>query len=286
MHSNYSVFKDNRKATFKDVYSISILKHKMGFNARPIKKEVVKYKGKVYCVTVPTGNIIVRRNNKVVICGNCGKTAFYISLTAAPGGWLEQGAKVHIIGNEESTERLKARIASSITGLPEAELLEKYEESQPIVDKLTDNLFIVDGTGMTMSALEQYCSTHEIDILVIDQLDKLSVSGKYSTNEERLKATYIKARELAKKYNCGVIGICQAGFAAHNKMYYGFECLDGSKTGKAAECDWCITIGMEVNKRDKSDGYTRIANIPKNKLTGKKEPITFFLEPEISRIRA
>ena len=34
-------------------------------------KTITDYNGKVYCVTVPTGNIIVRRNGKVTVCGNC-----------------------------------------------------------------------------------------------------------------------------------------------------------------------------------------------------------------------
>ena len=33
--------------------------------------EFCQYNGKVYCVTVPTGMILVRRNGKVAVCGNC-----------------------------------------------------------------------------------------------------------------------------------------------------------------------------------------------------------------------
>lgn len=36
-------------------------------------RETVDYSGDVYCVRVPTGNIIVRRNGKAVITGNCPK---------------------------------------------------------------------------------------------------------------------------------------------------------------------------------------------------------------------
>ena len=38
------------------------------------KPEVVKYDGMVYCVTVPSHVILVRRNDKIVWCGNCGTT--------------------------------------------------------------------------------------------------------------------------------------------------------------------------------------------------------------------
>jgi len=36
----------------------------------------VKYKGKVYCLTVPNGTLIVRKNGKMIICGNCEALTF------------------------------------------------------------------------------------------------------------------------------------------------------------------------------------------------------------------
>jgi superfamily II DNA or RNA helicase len=41
---------------------------------RGLEKKYVPYEGKVYCVTVPDGNIVVRRNNKIFITGNCHST--------------------------------------------------------------------------------------------------------------------------------------------------------------------------------------------------------------------
>lgn len=35
------------------------------------KEKIKKYKGDVYCLTVSTGAILVRRNKKIVVCGNC-----------------------------------------------------------------------------------------------------------------------------------------------------------------------------------------------------------------------
>lgn len=36
-----------------------------------ITEKLVDYEGKVYCATVSTGALLVRRNNKVMVCGNC-----------------------------------------------------------------------------------------------------------------------------------------------------------------------------------------------------------------------
>jgi superfamily II DNA or RNA helicase len=55
-----------------DFYYIRFLHNKKAIiNAKRIKKNSMAYSGFVYCVSVPTGNIITRRNNKVCVTGNC-----------------------------------------------------------------------------------------------------------------------------------------------------------------------------------------------------------------------
>ena len=66
--SNISIQIDNRKKTYKDIYRIWIGNHTSSF--QKIKKEKYKYDGRIYCVTVPSGNIIIRRNGLVSISGN------------------------------------------------------------------------------------------------------------------------------------------------------------------------------------------------------------------------
>jgi len=214
-----------------------------------------------------------------------GKTATYISLVAAPNGFMAQGAKVHILGNEEGINRIEKRILSSYTGWNKEYIESHIDEVESISEYLKDKVFPVEAFGMSIGDIEAYLTDKEVDILIIDQLDKVHVGGKYNNNEEKLRVIYVNAREIAKRYKCAVIGICQASFAAHNKLYYGFECLEGSKTGKGAECDWCITIGMETNNGQGDTGF-RVANVPKNKINGKKSPVTFVLESDISRIHA
>lgn len=65
------VEKDNRKSHYKDVYRVFM--HKTGYiNGQNIKKEYVEYNGYVYCVEVPSHNIVVRANESFTfISGNC-----------------------------------------------------------------------------------------------------------------------------------------------------------------------------------------------------------------------
>lgn len=67
--------KESNNIFWKDLYTIMIsLKNKYPlFNDSRSKKyaEEIQYSGMVYCAEVDSGLIIVRKNDKVVLCGNC-----------------------------------------------------------------------------------------------------------------------------------------------------------------------------------------------------------------------
>lgn len=64
----------------KDCYCLCITKNTWG--VYPKRKEV-DYEGKVYCLEVPSGCIVTRRNKRVVISGNCTHRRSYHSLAEA-----------------------------------------------------------------------------------------------------------------------------------------------------------------------------------------------------------
>lgn len=72
-----SIFSEERTTNFGNekeydmtcyIVSMSYIRKNVFNGQRPVKK--VPYNGKVWCVTVPNGTIIVRRNGKVVVTGN------------------------------------------------------------------------------------------------------------------------------------------------------------------------------------------------------------------------
>lgn len=217
---------------------------------------------------------------------DAGKTATWISLCFGPGGWLAQGANVHIIANEEPAIRIMARGVSACTGMPLEEIKINKGKAQEEFNKIRSKVFLRDTVDMTIETLDLYCAEHDVDILIIDQLDKLGIKGKYNRSDEQLKALYTQAREISKRRECGVIGLTQAGMDAHGKLYYGFEALDGSKTGKAAEADFVLCIGMTDPAENEGgrDNYQRTANFPKNKLTGCKDNFGYILNNHLSRM--
>lgn len=216
---------------------------------------------------------------------DAGKTAFHINFTWRGGGWLDQGAKVHVMANEEKEDNQAIRGICCRLGKTWDLVEANADVAQPYIDKISSQVYIKDAVGMSMEDLHIYCKENPVDILIIDQIDKISVSGEFARTDERLTKIYEQARELAKRYNCAVIGITQASNDAHDQLYYGFECLAGSKTGKAAEADFVITIGMKaIESTQGTDNGIRMINLSKNKLTGNKNPVTYVLDHQLSRV--
>lgn len=216
---------------------------------------------------------------------DAGKTAFHINFTWNKGGWLEQGAKVHVMANEEVHDNQAIRGITCQIGQPWDVIAEYPNRAEQVLSPIASNIYIKDAVGMTMDDLHKYCKENPVDILIIDQLDKITVTGEFSRTDERLTKVYEQAREIAKRYSCAVLGITQASNDAHDKLYYDFSCLAGSKTGKAAEADFVITIGMKaVESTNGYDDGMRVANLSKNKLTGNKNPVHYVLNHKLSRI--
>ncbi len=68
----YSVTEDKRKEQFSDVFTVHILEDRCYAGGQSIKKQVLEYDGSIYCVTVPSGMVMVRRNKRISISGNSG----------------------------------------------------------------------------------------------------------------------------------------------------------------------------------------------------------------------
>lgn len=62
---------DNRKDIFKPVHTLHIMKDNIS-GGQSWKKEKLDYRGNIYCVQVPTGRLLVKRNRGIMVCGNSG----------------------------------------------------------------------------------------------------------------------------------------------------------------------------------------------------------------------
>jgi len=210
-----------------------------------------------------------------------GKTAFWVSLVSAPYGFAEQGAKVHAFINEEPAVRTQMRAISCFTGYNREQITENTGEAQVEWAKIKDNIKMIDTVDWTIDDIDSHCEKHKPDIIVIDQLDKVNVKGTFARTDEKLRAIYTGAREIAKRRECVVIAISQASADAHNRDHISFDMMENSKTGKAAEADLIIGIGNRTSNDPTNN--MRVLNISKNKITGWHGDPSCIIDKYLSR---
>ena len=206
------------------------------------------------------------------------------ALCAGPNGFAEQGAKIHAFINEEPAVRTQMRAISCYTGMTREEVIGDLDTAQSYWDEIKDNISMFDTVDWSMDDIDAHCEKHKPDIIIIDQLDKINVTGTYARTDEKLRQIYTATREIAKRRDCAVIAISQASADAHNRNSISFDQMENSKTGKAAEADLIIGIGKNTNS-DPSD-KTRTLCVSKNKINGYHGEPVCTIRKEISRYEA
>jgi len=284
---------NGKPADFNTILSM-IEKYKTGLPAEKldaVTNDVVELLDKLNVVSKWQFNLTVLKNNIGGIGpGNLmiafarpevGKTAFWVSLVSAPYGFAEQGAKVHAFINEEPAVRTQMRAISCFTGYNREQISENTGEAQVEWAKIKDNIKMIDTVDWTLDDIDSHCEKHKPDIIVIDQLDKVNVKGTFARTDEKLRAIYTGAREIAKRRECVVIAISQASADAHNRDHISFDMMENSKTGKAAEADLIIGIGNRTSNDPTNN--MRVLNISKNKITGWHGDPSCIIDKYLSR---
>lgn len=214
---------------------------------------------------------------------NVGKTGCWVSLTFGPGGWVDQGAKVHVLCNEEPAFKTLLRGVCARVGFSLQTIKENPDNFKSQVADLKNKVFIKDISTFTINELEAYCEDKDIDILIVDQLDKLGGINSNNTTEA-LQKLYERMRLIAKKNNLAAIAITQAAASAEGKLYFGSDKLNNSKTGKAGEADIILCIGAYPRDEGHPDDGFRIINIAKQKSDADSSPVACIFNNKISRL--
>lgn len=212
-----------------------------------------------------------------------GKSALAVSLCAAPDGFCQQGAKVLYIGNEEATRRTKLRAIQSFTGMTTTDIQANPDLASSRYLAIRDRLIMKDAQEWDMNMLDGYVARIKPSILVVDQLDKINISGQFGGTHEKLREIYRQARELAKRHECGIIAVSQASAEAEGRVRLDFSMMENSRTGKAAEADLICGVGKSSGEDDDGPDPTRFLQISKNKLSGWHGQIICNLQAEITR---
>jgi replicative DNA helicase len=240
---------------------------KFKFNLAPLRDKVNG---------VGEGNLVI-----VFARPESGKTAFWVNLVAGIDGFASQGAKVCALINEEPAIRTQMRLINAYTGLTFDEVRADMPLAKEKWAEIRQNINILDTVDWDLEMVDDFVKKEKPDILVIDQLDKVNVKGNFARTDEKLRAIYTGAREIAKRNNCCVIAVSQASADGHGKFNLTFDMMEGSKTGKAAEAD--VIIGVGYNNSLEDNQNVRSLAISKNKITGWHGLITCTIQPELSR---
>lgn len=214
-----------------------------------------------------------------------GKTAFWVSMVANEGGFAWQKKNVHIFCNEEPAIRTQMRMLNACSNLTKRQILNGSRQlAKDKWQEIKSYIYTHDSVDMNMEDLNTYCKEHDVDILIIDQLDKVNVTGKYNSSHEKLGEVYRQAREIAKRHDVFVIGLSQASAEAHGRTRLSFNVMANSKTGKAAEADVIVGIGkLDEGREDPNEACVRQITISKNKLTGDHGEFEVRLVPTLSQ---
>lgn len=190
-----------------------------------------------------------------------GKTQFLASEATFLAPQTERG--ILWINNEEDGAALVPRLYQAALLKESHEIFYDAEEARKAYTaKIKGRIKIYDRPTANTRDIEALVRNIRPDIVFIDQLDKVrGVSAdRYDLQQ---KALYQWARELAKKYNCAVVGVCQAGGTAENKRYLDMNDVDSSHTAKQGEADWLFGLGATDRAGDEDSRYISVC---KNKL--------------------
>ena len=198
---------------------------------------------------------------------NTGKTSFHASLVAAEGGFAQQGAKCILLTNEEAYNRVVLRyIGASSKMCVKEELPNNIALARSRYKPVADKIKIKESGGKNMDWVESVVKHERPDIVILDMGDKFAEQRSDRT-DITLRAAAIHARNIAKQYDCAVFWMSQLSAEAQDRTAPNMSMLEGSKTGKAAEADLMLLIGMSAEVEGE-DNNMRYINVAKNKLSG------------------
>jgi hypothetical protein len=194
------------------------------------------------------------------------------------------------VNNEEGGNKVLLRNYQSMLGCTTQQLFADRDGNQSRYRAMGgQRLRLLNDPTIDKRGIERCIAEVSPKLVVIDQLDKV-LGFDAERYDLLMKAKYQWARELAKKFKCAVIGVCQAGGSGENKKYLVMTDVDSSHTAKQGEADWIIGLG-KIN----DPGYENIryVNIIKNKLVGDKDSIPelrhgqfdVIIQPEIGRYK-
>jgi replicative DNA helicase len=212
-----------------------------------------------------------------------GKTSFLADQMVHVAQQLKEGQCILWCNNEEAGGRIRLRLFNALMGMDKYNLQAAYEEAEAVYKHNIGNkikLILDKHAASSIEQIRAYCKEYQPTILIVDHADKPTFSGsKQMELPVRLRELFNKYRAIGKEFGCTVIAVGHTSTEAEGKKWIDNNSLDYSKTGKAAEVDVIMGIGM--TNVEAEAGY-RYLSFPKSKLTGLHSKVTLRFNSKTS----
>lgn len=251
-----------------DYYDVRISDRKMsgmtGKNGGKTKIEEYATKdGFMYCFTVPSHKWVMRRNNKIVVTGNSGKSTWLNQFFIAEP--LEAGERVLIYSGELPARILLGNILRPLASRRHIIELDNGEDqpkgykvtteaSKAIKSYYRDNLFVFDDLdeletsgGGLLEAMEYSYKRYGITSYVIDNLMTVDMRGVDGESKIDRQIQFVKRlKKFTREYPVKVLLVAHARKLASGQAETGLDDISGASE-IVKLCDRCYDVKVLHN---------------------------------------
>ncbi len=221
----------------------------------------------------------VLRGHHIVIFAptDMGKSLWSLNMTY---GFLKQGLKVLMCGNEDPANDIIFRLLWRLTGRTREEILEDTDKAQELAEaRGYDNFTFAEMAPGTPWEIEELVKEYEPDVLIVDQIRNLDMGDSNKVTSLEKAASFM--RMIGKKYNLVPVSLTQAGDSATGKTYLSRGDIDFSNVGIPGTADLLLGIGAT---EEMERGGERMISFVKNKISGNKIPLKVWFNPYLTKV--
>lgn len=207
-----------------------------------------------------------------------GKSA--LALNAARYA-AEAGFRVGFWENEDPLTTTQLRVVQAICNATEDQVRVNGGKYRSILERAGyyDRLLFRESPDGSIAEIESWVKREDLDLVIINQMVNLRTAADNRVLE--LSQIARGQRALAKRCECAVLGVAQAGESAIGRSVLRLADLEWSNTGVQATLDLMIGLGMN----DEQDAMgQRTLHLCKNKLGGTHDVLLVEFDKQRSRI--
>lgn len=151
------------------------------------------------------------RSELIFLAGNTGSGKTTLALNFAYNA-AKNKKKVLFFSLEMKQSEILERLVKNITGIDNFSNMsqEQFNQVVKVTKAIEERLSLeINDRNITLEAMYSIIKEKDIDLVVIDHLNILTVAEKFKDKLERMEYTTRKLKEMAKELNIPVLCVCQ-----------------------------------------------------------------------------